>query len=1456
MVSRRVSIPPTTTLLRDVVGVRPHPTVVRLDHLQGSDAGWISGSYYLTDDVAQHLHALRTVLRRPTGTGIFLIGQYGSGKSHLLAYIVQQLQASAGAASDDWRELRTEVCAISLLNHPAHCKLEDIVLRAVQLPTSEGDRRATWSALRTKYPNGLLLLIDELSEFLRSKATPAAFQEDIRFLQFLGEWAQACPLWVLAAMQEQIEHLGDLEHGMFRKIKDRFPLRFLLTPSHVVDLLSQSILVKSPDYPRVAEAVSAGLRQAFPDQAAQLNELSLVFPVHPVTLQMLAEVRDQFSQSRGVVDFVVVQLNGCPERHVPPLLDGSPDRLLTPDTIVDHFRDLFELQSEFVPFAQQLLPYYEQHLAELMGSEPLTQLAWRVIKLLMLAHISPAREGVTAAEATYWLVYQASRIDPAKNQAVVQRVLDTLADQGRFVSRHNDRFSLNLQDDGGASLDRFLEQEKVVQRARGTAVLELLLPLLGDDDFHPFAFRRDTWQARHVRWQFHDRPYAVFVGNATTESNDGLSICIRLPWGERPISGVGLTVTPSTLDAGDELIELAALVRARQRFWSGKTAERLESRFKERLKLFRTQLRATYREATVTFQDGHVEPALAVEPDETFAAWLDRLAIVALRKTYPSFERFAPVHGPLPAEAFRSLMRFVASQDLGESDADDYVRLIREAYMVPMQLLKRRQREYILPMQPDNLELVRLVLPLVDSEPSPQLIYDHLQGPVYGLVADQVALLLVYLLILGEIDILKGSKSYRDTFETLANPLQYDRVVPGRALRGNQIQELITMCEGLQIRIPKQLTVMSQRRAVAEVRRRVAELVAPLRNFSAQLQSDTGNAEAAEPLRRLISQAAALQQQPDESRAFQQFIFECGSARRFLDQLHEYTELAEKLGKLQESIQRYECLLSHPNVMHWKDGALATLRETLGSAPPPSQLKRLQDWLEAAHKAYDTYCDSYRQRHETWRARIETHPVWTWQPHALCQSRHVGVREKVVAFNDRRKLAWKSRCPGLINLQFQATCHCGFDGGGGIVDAALAECETLRREIDGSLRHFFGQRKVRARMQQWLDEKIEVNAQTLAYVAEQADLPDVTDLDALDRYLAGIEIVKDVDSADLVQILQERTWEVPELLKAMQQHLARYGQSRLRFTSPAIPETDVLAWCVEHALRHGQRLPNGLPAALLETVVLSIQPNWVSPATLGQLERLGLGKSIENRIIRWLLDGHLALPDQVTPSSLLESLREVLAPKECCNPEDLAERAALLYQAHARLSPLLRDRWLARLDRLAREFPGPTPAALTARLPAFPQHAWVVIDALGLPLVPAFRRALPDLFPAWQFERIDFAQASVNTTTDQWYRDLVENQIEHAMQKVNVVDQLLHERFLPLDDLWRLAEAELAVACRRVVEHLPQDRELLIFADHGFRMSADGRRYGHGGNSALERIVPLIQLVPRCKDRHTPGSLP
>ena len=91
---------------------------------------------------------------------------------------------------------------------------------------------------------------------------------------------------------------------------------------------------------------------------------------------------------------------------------------------------------------------------------------------------------------------------------------------------------------------------------------------------------------------------------------------------------------------------------------------------------------------------------------------------------------------------------------------------------------------------------------------------------------------------------------------------------------------------------------------------------------------------------------------------------------------------------------------------------------------------------------------------------------------------------------------------------------------------------------------------------------------------------------------------------------------------------------------------------------------------------------------------------------------------------------------------------------------------------------------------------------------------------------------------------LIGRDFKKAFEKIDAVDSIIHERRLNLRDLAKLARAELEIAFRKTVPRLDRTQPVLIFGDHGFRMTFDGSGFTHGGSSTLERITPVFMLAP------------
>lgn len=1425
--------------IRDHVDVIAQPAVVRLEHLNAPDAAWVSRSYYVTEETGRHFKALKALFSRENGCGAFLIGHYGSGKSHFLAYLVQQLRAGA------FGKRGLEPLPVSLLNYQASQPLEDILDDQLAIPPGQKDRRKKWRQALERHAGGLVLILDELSEFLRSKPTPQSFNEDLRFLQFLGEFSQDHPLWILAALQEQIEHTGEIEYDLFRKIKDRYPMRLLLTPAHVKDLIAERILRKKESYKPAVERLAGELAEIYPKRSVDYGVFCEIYPIHPATLELLEEVRDRFSQSRGIIDFTLTQLLGNEARGIASFLDRPWGHLLTPDAIVDHFADLFEVQPEFLAIAQKVLPYYRKKMPGLFPARQQAELAWRLLKLLILVHLSARRSFLTAEEASRWLFFKVSSIDPARNREIIAKVLESLCRQGAFVKEQDSRYRLDLEDDSREYMEQLLSRTIEELKNRGELAFENLLPLLENSDFNPFSFPRDRWFTRRITWHFHDRDLQIYIGGGVPEqAPEGLALQIGLPWGA-PAAGGSFRLVPRPLEIDPDILELSALQDLRSRPLPARVLQRAQERLSARGSWFRSLIRDAYANAAF-YGPGGTKIGHPLNPVQGgHAGWLNSYCEWILRQTYPLFEPTAPGHGPLPREAYRQFMKFASEQDLGAEEAPEQVRLIREAYLVPMGLMHRRGPEYVVSQKLENNDLVRLLIPLLDHQPTPERVYRHMSAPVYGLVPDQIHLLLIMLLIQGEIDIVKGDRSYRDIYETLVFPSQYDRILPGRALNVNQLRDLQILCEGFRIAVPRQWSVLAQKRLIEQLRKTGARQRDQLGEFAAGLKAQGEAPDLVEQVERIIVQWNALEKGEHELQGFQHFLYEIGSPQRFVAEAGELAVMPAKFERLMRETRRYRHLFGYPAVSQCAEPDIAARVEALGTPPSLAQPDALELWLREAQAVYQRYREWYQEAHAKYWNSLNRHPVWNYLIPAAARSRHFVPSNPIAALEEAASNAKAARCSGLGPLDFQPLCRCGFDGTESPAGSALARLEKLSAALERDLSLFFQQNEVKAKVKAWADEGLELNTRTLSYLEGKTEYPEIRNLALFDQHLSGLELVQPVDAGSLIDFLDQRVWDRPALVRAFDQYLSRFGP-RIRFRRPESREAraDLAAWCCEQALRHDVPLPKGLSAEERMLIPGLIQPQWVGEKSLERLEELNLDEDAIARVIGLLLEGAVRLPAARPASGPAAAALDLLQPRAPAGAAEYAELLTCLYEQSERMAKLRPREWFSRLESLASARLEKMPEDLYQLLQPQLDAQWIVVDCLGLPLLRCVRSILPQALPHWKLEKVEFALLSERSSTEAFYMGLIAGDLTRPFEKINGIDALIHARRLTLRDLEKLARAELEVALRKIVGKFDPTKPVLIYGDHGFRMAADGSGFSHGGSSTAERITPVLRLIP------------
>ncbi len=509
----------TAPTLGELVDVADVETVVRLD-----GAGRRLSELVLTGDVVGSLSEVLAAAAAPTGAGFFVVGPFGSGKSHFLAAVGELLddpQSADGLTGWDHRlrdlagsAHRCVAVRVPLVEYRAEASLEDVVAerawRALGRPPvpSGTDRLAAWGTLfqaaKGEGRYGVVLLLDEVSEFLRAKRG-AALTEDLRFLQFLGEWTRDHPVIVLVAMQESIEEVANVSLRELARIRDRYRPSLTLSMRHVEDLVRGRLVRLRPGAAPWVDRAWNEISSAFPTAGTTRERFERCYPLHPDTLGVLEGLRFLLSQQRGVVDFI------C--RRLAASLHRPYASLVTPDEVFDHFRGRLHERHETARFADVIVPYFERAAGELVdaGDE---ELSVRAVKLLCLLAGSPLERDRTAAELAWMLLARVSDLDPSANAAYLdQAILRPLADNGAYVVAKPDRaYTVELGADAAVVARTRVAQVRAEVRPGDRRIVSTLVEL-GSTPTLPLKLVSEIGLARRqVMWQNTVRSVTVGSG--------------------------------------------------------------------------------------------------------------------------------------------------------------------------------------------------------------------------------------------------------------------------------------------------------------------------------------------------------------------------------------------------------------------------------------------------------------------------------------------------------------------------------------------------------------------------------------------------------------------------------------------------------------------------------------------------------------------------------------------------------------------------------------------------------------------------------------------------------------------------------------------------------------------------------------------------------------------------------
>jgi len=330
---------------RDLVQFEPIETIIQLRDADRADAaGHLVQTYVISDRMADQMAnvvipQLQFVSPRDN-KGVLIVGNYGTGKSHLMSVLSgvaeypdlvssldhPQVQEAAQQIAGRFKVIRTEIGGVT-------GSLRDILLREVETALEAWDTPFTFppadqvtnnkdpiiaavDTFRQRYPDhGLLLVVDELLDYLRTREERQLIL-DLGFLRELGEVAALTPFRFLGGLQET---LFDSPRFVFvaeqlRRVRDRFE-QVRIAREDIAYVVSHRLLRKSDEQ---LARVTEHLRQFTPLyglMAERLDEFVQLYPIHPAYIETFERV--YVAEKREVLKTFSLAMRAMLDREVP-----------------------------------------------------------------------------------------------------------------------------------------------------------------------------------------------------------------------------------------------------------------------------------------------------------------------------------------------------------------------------------------------------------------------------------------------------------------------------------------------------------------------------------------------------------------------------------------------------------------------------------------------------------------------------------------------------------------------------------------------------------------------------------------------------------------------------------------------------------------------------------------------------------------------------------------------------------------------------------------------------------------------------------------------------------------------------------------------------------------------------------------------------------------------------------
>ncbi len=295
----------------DLIQFEPIESTIELRHADdGSRAEGFVRTYVISEDMSQRLRdVVLPILQfdQPMDNkGLLVVGNYGTGKSHLMSVISvlaengdlathlndKSVASAAGKIGGRFKVVRTEIGATTMsLRDILVAELEEHLAAmgvsysfppADKVPNNKRAFEEMMTAFHQEFPDhGLLLVVDELLDYLRTRKDQELIL-DLNFVREIGEVCKDLRFRFIAGVQEAIFDSPRFSFvaDSIRRVKDRFE-QILIARKDVKFVVAERLLKKTAEQQVKIREYLIPFAKFYGRMNERMDEFVRLFPVHP-----------------------------------------------------------------------------------------------------------------------------------------------------------------------------------------------------------------------------------------------------------------------------------------------------------------------------------------------------------------------------------------------------------------------------------------------------------------------------------------------------------------------------------------------------------------------------------------------------------------------------------------------------------------------------------------------------------------------------------------------------------------------------------------------------------------------------------------------------------------------------------------------------------------------------------------------------------------------------------------------------------------------------------------------------------------------------------------------------------------------------------------------------------------------------------------------------------------------